>query len=607
MGIVAEDIERVKTMVAIEDVVGQHVALKKVGRRYVGLCPFHAENTASFNVNAELGIYKCFGCDAGGDVISFVREIMHLDFVDAVEWLAGRAGVQLRYDDEKASTEHKRKARLLEAMEKAVAWYHERLLTAPDAGRARGYLRSRGYGPEVVRQFRIGWAPEEWDALARHLKVPDDVLRDTGLGMPNNRGGQRDTFRGRVLFPILDPAGRPIALGGRILPGGEGPKYRNSSETPLYSKSRTLYGLNWAKAGAVEAGEVVVCEGYTDVIGFFTAGVPRAVATCGTALTEEHVRLLKSYARRLVLAYDADSAGQSAAERFYAWEQAYDLDLRVATFPPGSDPGDLARTDPEALAATVAGAKPFLAFRLERVLRGADLRSPEGRARAAGAAIDVVREHPNELVRDQYVMEVADRCRMEPDRLREMLRAPRRMAADDAAPERTRPTVGGTSAATMPRAELEAIRLALHNREELRDLLSCGGDDLARIVAVAGPLLFTDDLALAAFAAVVAHPDVAQAGEAAGPEAAELLLRLGVEESDASADDVLALLCAEAVGRLLVELQADTRSTPDRFAELAPVISWLVGIRKHLLDADARREAVTQLVPWLVQWGEVSR
>src|SRR5207249_6362593 len=199
----------------------------------------------------------------------------------------------------------------------------------------------------------------------------------------NRAGRQQDAFRGRVMFPIFDAGGSPVAFGARVLPGADGPKYKNSQETPVYSKSRTLYALNWAKADVVTAGEVIVCEGYTDVIGFFQAGLPRAVATCGTALADEHFRTLKNFARRVVLAYDADAAGQAAAERFYAWEQRYEVDIAVAVLPEGADPGDVARSDPGALKAAVAEARPFLAFRLQRVLDAADLRSPEARARAA--------------------------------------------------------------------------------------------------------------------------------------------------------------------------------------------------------------------------------
>src|SRR5436309_10214509 len=329
MGILAEDIARVRQATDFVELAGDHIALKKVGQRYIGLCPFHAEKTPSFSINASEGLYYCFGCQAKGDVITFVREVEHLEFAEAVERLASKAGVQVRYDQAAVSQDRQRRDRLVEVMKKAVDWYHERLLSSDDAATARSYLRSRGYDGDVVRQFQRGWAPDDWDALARTLKVSDDLLRDTGLGFVNRRNRQQDAFRGRVMFPIFDPRGDPVAFSGRALPGADGPKYKNSAESPLYSKSKILYGLNWAKADVVQAGEVVVCEGSTDVIGFFVAGIPRAVAGWGTPLTVDQVRSLKNFGRRLVLAYDADSAGQAAAERLSEWEQRYEVDIAI--------------------------------------------------------------------------------------------------------------------------------------------------------------------------------------------------------------------------------------------------------------------------------------
>ncbi len=229
-----------------------------------------------------------------------------------------------------------------------------------------------------------------------------------------------------------------MALGGRVLPGSSDPaKYKNSAETPIYSKRRTLYALNWAKADIVRTGEVVVCEGYTDVIGLFGAGAERAVATCGTALAEEHVKILRNFASRIVLAFDADSAGQAAAGRFYEWERRLEVDVAVAALPPGSDPGELAASDPKALLSAVKDAKPFLMFRVERILAGAELGTAEGRAKAADLALGAVAEHPDDLVRDQYVMLVADRCRLEPDRLRDRLERIRREGPRPSAAEAT--------------------------------------------------------------------------------------------------------------------------------------------------------------------------
>lgn len=260
--------------------------------------------------------------------------------------------------------------------------------------------------------------------MCKALKAPSELLIECGLGFVNRLNRNQDFFRARILFPIFDERGRPVAFGGRKLPDTDGPKYQNSRENPLYNKSKTLYGLNWAKADVVASREVIVCEGYTDVIGFFRAGIPRAVATCGTALTEDHIRQLKRFTNRIVLAYDADEAGQAAAERVYEWEQRHEISLSVLELPAGSDPDEMSRSDPAGLAAAVATARPFLGFRIGRILAAADMGSPEGRARAAQLALLAVGEHPAELVRDQYVMEIADRCQIEPDRLRELLRNP---------------------------------------------------------------------------------------------------------------------------------------------------------------------------------------
>lgn len=410
MAISDDDIDRVRATVSIVDVVGQHVQLRRTGRNWVGLCPFHGEKTPSFNVREETGRYKCFGCDASGDVFTFVQQTEHVDFIGSVEFLAAKAGIQLNYTSTGQSKDRARRKRLIEGMETAVEWYHQRLLTAPDARPARDYLRSRGIDGEIARQFRIGWAPDEWDALASQAGVEEKVLDDVGLAFRNRRNRMQDALRGRVVFPIMNDGGDPVAVGGRILPGSADPaKYKNSPETPIYTKSRVLYGLNWAKGEIVRQNLAVVCEGYTDVIGFHRSGVPTAVATCGTAFTEEHVKLLKRYTSRVVLAFDADAAGQGAAERFYEWERKYDIEVSVAKLLGGKDPGDLAQSDPESLPLAIEQASPFLAFRIDRVLATMPSDTPEHRTRAAESAMAVVNEHPNVNVRKLYAGEVATR------------------------------------------------------------------------------------------------------------------------------------------------------------------------------------------------------
>jgi DNA primase len=580
VGIVDEDIARVRAAADLVQVASEHLTLKKVGSRWQGLCPFHAEKTPSFSINNEAGLYHCFGCQASGDTITFVRQVLHLDFVEAVEWLAAKFGVSIHYDDAATTRVRARKQVLLDAMERAVDWYHERLLTAADAGTARGYLRSRGYDRETVERFRLGWAPDEWDALARAMSLPDEVLRDSGLGFVNRRQRQQDFFRARVMFPIFDTGGHPVAFGGRIMPGGEGPKYKNSQDSAIYAKSRTLYGLNWAKEGIAQVDEVIVCEGYTDVIAFFRAGVPRAVATCGTALADQHFRLLKNFARRIILAYDADTAGQAAAERFYAWEQQYEVDVAVAALPSGSDPGDLGQKDPDALRGAVEGAKPFLAFRVERALTTGNLRSAEGRARAADAALVMVAEHPNDLVRDSYVMQVADRCQLEPDMLRERLHK-RAWRQPEKARDRDAERPAFVRARRDDGPEVEALRLAVHAPEVVADRLE--------------EVLFIDEIHLAAFRSLAASLTLLEAIEAAGPEAGALLQRLAVEESESDPDDVLAMLARRGAQRAVARLESEVRSTG--VIERWETIRWL----KLRIDELPAPDATKQLVAWLAQ------
>ncbi|HET6963224.1 MAG TPA: DNA primase [Acidimicrobiales bacterium] len=591
MGIVDEDIARVRAATDFVALVGEHLALRRAGTRWVGLCPFHTEKSPSFSVNAELGMYYCFGCGAKGDAITFVRETEHLDFVEAVEKLAARAGINLRYDDEAGGRDRQRRGRIHDTLEAAVAWYHERLLSSPDAAPARAYLRrERGYDGDVVRRYRIGWAPDGWNHLVRNLGVPPAALVDAGLATVDEQGRYTDFFRGRILFPIFEPGGRPVGAGGRLMPGGRGPKYKNTANTAVYDKSRTLYGLNWAKKAVVDKGRVVVCEGYTDVIGLQRAGVEEAVATCGTALADGHIKALTNFARRIVLAYDGDSAGQSAADKFYEWEKRYDVEIRVLSLPPGADPADVARQDPAALLAAVEEARPYLGFRLERLFARSDLSSPEGRARAAGAALAMVGEHPDALVRDQYLMQVADRCRVEADRLRTMAAAGPVEGAGAEAPRVPDRPPAERPVVALSGPELEALRLAVHRREEVVDRLD-------------GPL-FSHALASNAFDLLRESADVHEAIRRADPQAGDLLQRLAVEETDADPDDVMIRLVERAVQKELRELQSEMRQAPpEDQPAYAPTIAWLkLGLERMRADDITQREGALEAEERLVAW-----
>ena len=603
MAISENEIAQVRNATDIVALISETVALKKSGQRWWGLCPFHGESTPSFSVNAEMGLFYCFGCHKKGDQITWLREIHHLEFMDAVRQLADKAGIEL-HEDENAGPARKDRQEYLQAMEKAVDWYHEQLLSSPDARPAREYLKTRGINGDVARQFKLGWAPDEWDGLTNALKLSAKVLEGTGLGFVNKRDRKQDALRARIIFPIFDPAGKAIAVGGRILPNNAGPradgrmeaKYKNSPETPIYSKRRTLYALNWAKDDVIKTGEIIVCEGYTDVIAFFMAGMPRAVATCGTALGEEHFRTMRNFAKRIVLAYDGDTAGQTAAASVYQWEKQHEVDVAVARFPKGVDPAELAQKDPEALRKAVAEAVPFLQFRLERVLDAANTQTAEGRARAAEMALAVIGEHPSDLVRDQYLMNVADRLRLDVASLRsrvgEVQRAPKKYidnapSYEDNAPRQV------VNVATMPRPGLEALRLLIHYPADVKDRLVA-----PYFVHPTQRAIFEGLSTLKPVSSVI--DELSVAGE---EEAAQVLSQLVVDELDRiyTADDVSAVVAQLIRSSANEELKNIEREL--REGSIAPEVAMAtirdVKERLPLLESAHHEVAEQDLRAWL--------
>ena len=570
MAIAEDDIQKVRAIATLSDVVSPYAQLRRAGRSQVGLCPFHSERTPSFNVNDETGRYMCFGCGAKGDVFNFVQAMEHLDFIGAVEKLAGKFGVELHYTSGAGSGERKHRKDLQQLMERAVDWYHARLLEGADARAAREYLRARDLAGDVARQFKIGWAPDEWDALSRALDAPAEMLREAGLGFVNKAGRMQDSFRARVMFPIFDETGAAVAFGGRILPGSTDPaKYKNSSETPIYTKSRTLYGMNWAKGNVVKQDRVIVCEGYTDVIGFHKSDLPIAVATCGTALTEEHVRLMKRYARNIVLAFDADSAGQGAAEKFYAWESKYDISVSVAQFPDGQDPGELAQKNPQALETAVAEAMPFLGFRLSRLFDAHPLRSPEVRARVANKAMELINEHPDANVRRLYAGQVASHTGVSAAELVKVADKGGNIATAVAAP----------IIQAADGAGFVALSLLIHEWDAIAPWLI--------------EELFADEPARDAFRALAeADGQVHVALSLASPEAAEIIERAAVYSADADPYVEARSLIAAAVRREL----------PRRRGQDDVATAQMQRSVRIALDDLAKPEKSTVVAVQLLQW-----
>lgn len=617
MGIHDDDVKRVRDETDITTIISQYVALKKVGRSWVGLCPFHTEKTPSFSVNAEEGFYYCFGCQESGDVINFAREMEQLDFVGAVEWLAEKTNITLRYTNEGDGQNRKQRNELIDLVDQAAAFYHERLLNSPDAGKARAYLRQRGYDRATVEQFRIGYSPDSWDALVKHLRAPAQKLVAAGLAFENSQGRPTDFFRGRLMFPIHDANGAAVAFGGRMLPEGHPPKYKNSAKNRIYDKSRVLYALNWAKKSVVDAGRIIVCEGYTDVIGCHRAGATQAVATCGTALTDEHVKLMTRFAPRIILAFDADGAGKAAADRFYDWERTHDIEVFVADLPDGLDPGELAESDPERLRAALDGARPFLEYRIGRVLDAAELDRPEGRARAAETAAAVIAEHPNELVRDQYLVDVAGKCRVDVAQMRRLVANPPRQApatdkghrtpdprAHEQAPPEHDPfdpafhdgydtghelhdgpaPPWDVSLRPIPLAEVNALRAFMHEGETVGSLMLA--------------VMFTHEVSIAAFLNL-SSPGWADRVDDLDHDTAQLLRRLSVEDVDGDPIEYISRALDAVVVRWRTDMLHEAAGDLERLRQWGPLDQWLALRQEEMHLEESRPAAVQAVVEWL--------
>jgi DNA primase len=412
---------------------------------------------------------NCFGCSQGGDAIDFLMKQETLSFTEAVERLAHRAGIELRYEGRSAGERGSmgRKSRLVAAHAEAVEFYHRALVSSPDGRNARAYLSSRGMDRAVAERFRLGWAPgRSWDALVGHLRAKGfrpEELTEAGLARTGGRG-LRDAFHARVLFPIFDVAGDPVAFGGRLLDvdEGRGPKYVNTAETAIWHKGRALYALNWAKSEIVKAGFAVVVEGYTDVIACHQAGVPQAVATCGTALRAEHFKLLGRFTDRIVLAFDADAAGGRAAGRGVAELVAApeaSLSAHVLTMPAGLDPAEyLGRYGGDAFRELVSAAQPLLRWWLDWKLASFDLGQPEGRTRAVREITPVMTSVPDFSQRRAYARSVVLRLGLDeygPEYQALLGGQPTRPQVEVKAPPRSR--------SPQARVECEALKFALQH------------------------------------------------------------------------------------------------------------------------------------------------
>jgi DNA primase len=543
----------IKSRLPVAEVVGETVALKRAGSAMKGLCPFHAEKTPSFTVSPDRESWHCFGCGEHGDIFTFVMKRDGLDFRETLGRLAERAGVELT---PQTAREDRQRARLREALDSAAAWYREVLRQATAAEPARAYLVERGFSDETLERFGIGFAPQSWDALTSRLqakKFTTEEIVGAGLASVGQRGRPVDRFRGRIMIPIRDPSGRMTGFGGRVMPGGDGPKYLNSPATPLFDKSHTLYGIDLARTSIRRTKLAVIVEGYTDVMAAHQAGFTNVVASLGTALTGGQVALATRYAEGVALAYDVDLAGEAATQRGLLEELGPDQSVskvRVVRIPAGKDPDELIRSDPDAWQAAVEGAKPVVEYFMDRVAAEVDLSSVTGRKELAGRVLAILQRVGDHLERDLYLQELSRRVQVDERTLREALRRPavvRRSTSTDVAI-----TVGPRPDAI----EIETLALILRHPDLLealgseplplsspatalvaawRDALPAEGrPDLAAFLSTTDPLLA--DLARD----VLATPDAG--GPSLGPvEAASTLrtclLRLRVADIDQSIRD----------------------------------------------------------------------
>jgi DNA primase len=420
MGRIAdEDVRRVREATDLVSLVQERVVLKQKGRLWWGCCPFHQEKTPSFKVDPATQLWHCFGCGLGGDAYGWVMRTESVEFGEAVRILAERAHLEIA--EETGGMPKSQRERLLAANEAAVAFYHDVLTKSPDPGaaKAREYLSGRGFGSDVARQWRLGYAPGRGQ-LVRHLSKAGfsaEEIVTANLALKSDRGQLRDRFYERIMFPIMDLQGRPIAFGGRVIGSGE-PKYLNSQDTPVFHKSANLFGIDRAKALITSSGEAVVVEGYTDVISLHSAGTANAVATLGTALTREHVRMLGRFAKKVVYLFDGDAAGLRAADRaaeFIDYTNTIEagrsrVALHAAVIPDGMDPADyLSQRGVDGLQAIVAEAPSLMRFSIDRRLDRWNLDVPEEREGALGDAVELLVPIEKSETAKEYVAYIAGR------------------------------------------------------------------------------------------------------------------------------------------------------------------------------------------------------
>ncbi len=571
-----EDIDLLRERADIVEIVSGYTQLKKSGAStFKGLCPFHSEKTPSFQVNTLNGLVFCFGCQEGGNVYQFIQKVEHLPFPEAVEWVARKTGYTLRYEEMRPGEEKRSgiRARLNEANRFAADFFHKALFSSPDANAARRYLEGRSFGKEVAERWLLGYAPGR-DSLCKALMqrgFTRDEIVQADLGKVSDRDGSLyDSFRQRIVFPTWSLQGDVVGFGARAL-GDQQPKYLNTSETPVFSKSKVMYGLNRAKS-AIARGHALVVEGYTDVIALHEAGIDNAVATNGVALGESHFELLRKFSNRVILMFDADEAGRGAAER--GWGIDLDrapmflkvgIEVLVAPLPLGRDPADLLSEDgPEGINKVIESAQSLYDFKLEQAIAKLPLDTPEARARAVREATKVLVWHPDPIARHQYTFTVARRIGVEPEAVQRALNEGRTFAPD---------ARGGATSSERGRRVPGNVKV---EKEALRLLLT-GGKEASSLAVSLGQEDFTSTVRRELFNHIKTALESSTAPDAAGadhlsPDAVALFAELGVTGASPQYEQAQGETAREIFTRLkLFTLDREIKVRRNTLQELNPL------------------------------------
>lgn len=561
-----DDLRRQSDIVRI---VQDYVTLKKAGANWVARCPFHKETKPSFSVNPAKEIFYCFGCQKGGSVFNFVMEIERVTFPEAIKIVAEKSGVPLpkMIDDGRFEARKRDSDQVIELNQWALQWWQDQLQSKA-ATSVRQYLKQRGLTEETTKTFRLGFAPDSWEALSTHLRqkgATQEQLENSGLVVKKDEGGSYDRFRGRLIFPVFDAQGKPIAFGGRTLdPEGE-PKYLNSPETSAYTKGRHLFGLNLTRDEIRRNGFAILVEGYLDLIVPYQFGVKNVVASLGTALTPEQVKLIGRFARKVVVNYDGDRAGVQAAKRAIETLLAEDLEVKVLVLPDNADPDDFIRKYGVTEYQQRRGkAQPHIQFVIDQAVRDRNLHNPADKAAAVEETLPFVRAVRNRIQRREYFEIAMDALRVRPDERRELLQRTR--SAASAVAESVQPVVVRPLKPTV--AEEKLLELLLGS-EELRKIVlprleSSDYDGIATAPIFRALVKLNEDDGEVSF-------DSVSEETADDPAAGELLARLMIAEPIESFDDALthAESCLNALRLMKLDREIDELSSQVAEAERA--------------------------------------